>query len=110
MSRYWLIVAAAFAVSANIAAAQSVPFDATNSAQPTMSTNGPAGTIVVKKTETTRDASGQDTVTSQSFAKSQSYSSGDGALTAHTVIRTTGPVTTTKPVPLIPLKPQETLK
>ncbi len=107
MSPYWLAAAAAFALSANIAAAQSVPFDATNSAQPTMSTNGPAGTIVVKKVQTTRDAGGQDTVTTESFAKSQSYSSGDGALKAHTIIHTTGPVTTTTPAPLVP---QETAK
>lgn len=107
MSVYWLAAAAAFALSANIAAAQSVPFDASNSAQPTMSTNGPAGTIVVKKVQTTRDASGQSTVTTQSFAKSQSYGSGNGALKAHTIIRTTGPVTTTTPTPLAP---QETPK
>ena len=110
MSRYWIIAAAVFAVSADIAAAQSVPFDATNSAQPTMSTNGPAGTIVVKKVKTTRDAGGQDTQTTESFAKTQSYSSGGGALTAHTVIHTSGPVTTMAPTPLVPLTPQETLK
>lgn len=107
MSSYWLAAAALFAVSTEIAAAQSVPFDTTNSAQPTMSTTGPAGTIVVKKVQTTRDASGRTSQTAESFAKSQSYSSGDGALTAHTVIRTTGPVTTTMPAPLVP---QETSK
>lgn len=36
MSRYWPLVAAAFAVSANLAAAQSVPFDVANAPQPNL--------------------------------------------------------------------------
>ena len=37
----------------------------------------------------------RQTDTTQSFDKSQSYTSGNGALTAHTHIETTGPTTTT---------------
>jgi len=46
-------------------------------------------------TRTTAGPNGAQTDTSQSFNKTQSYSSGNGALTAHTHIETTGPATTT---------------
>jgi hypothetical protein len=47
MTSHWSASAAAFALIAATsggALAQSAPFDATNSTQPNMSTNGPAGT------------------------------------------------------------------
>ena len=99
MAGFWRTGAVALALSVGSAAAQSAPLDASNSTQPNMSTNGPAGTYVTQKVQRTVDGSGYATVTKQSFAKSQTYSSGDGALKAHTAIRTSGPTTTAVPVP-----------
>ena len=77
--------------------AQSVLFDATNSTQPTMSTTGPAGTYDMTKTRRTIDSTGAETDTTETFSKSQTYTSGDGELSARSHIRTTGPTTTTVP-------------
>jgi hypothetical protein len=98
MIRHWLknaIVFAAVTLSANGALAQSPAVDATNSPSQNQSTNGPAGTYDRTTTRATIAPDGAQTDTSESFDKTQSYTSGNGALTAHTHIETTGPATTT---------------
>ena len=98
MIRHWFqnaIVLAAITLSASGAFAQSPPVDATNSPSQNQSTNGPAGTYDKTTTRTTTAPNGAQTDTTESFDKTQSYTSGNGALTAHTHIETTGPATTT---------------
>lgn len=99
MTGYWFAGAAAFAMMTSGALAQSALFDATNSTQPTMSTTGPAGTYDRTKTRRTIDSTGAETDTTETFSKSQTYTSGDGELSAKSHIRTTGPTTTTLPSP-----------
>jgi hypothetical protein len=99
MTGYWFAGAAAFMMMTSGVLAQSVLFDATNSTQPTMSTAGPAGTYDMTKTRRTIDSTGAETDTTESFSKSQTYSSGDGELSAKSHIRTTGPTTTILPPP-----------
>lgn len=98
MSRHWFkdaIVFAAVLLSASVALAQSPAVDATNSPSQNQSTNGPAGTYDMTTTRTTVAPNGAQTDTTERFDKTQSYTSGNGALTAHTHIETTGPTTTT---------------
>lgn len=99
MSDVWFAGVTAFAMMTGAAFAQSPDFNATNSTQPTMSTNGPAGTYDRTKTEQTIDGNGTATHTSESFDKSQTYTSQDGDLSARTHISTTGP---TRITPLSP--------
>jgi hypothetical protein len=104
MSRTWLksaLALTAIMLSAGAAAAQSPHVDATNSPSQNQSTNGPAGTYDMSTTQTTLAPNGVKSETTQSFDKSQSYTSGDGALSAHTHIDTAGPTTTTT-IPLTP--------
>jgi hypothetical protein len=68
-----------------------------NLTRPNGSTNGPAGTAVQTRTSRSLYSNGAEVDTSQDFQKTQSYSSGGGALSAHTHIQSTGPVTTVKP-------------
>ena len=89
------VVFAAVTLSASAALAQSPAVDATNSPSQNQSTNGPAGTYDMTTTRTTVAPNGVQTDTSKSFDKTQSYTSGNGALSAHTHIETTGPTTTT---------------
>lgn len=102
MKAYWLVGAASLALTASAAFAQNPPFTATNSTQPNMSTNGPAGTYDTKTTVQTVDASGHATESTKTFDKSQTYSSGNGALRAHTIIRSSGPTTTGAPTSVLP--------
>jgi hypothetical protein len=98
MTRHWLkdaVVLAGVILSASGALAQSPAVDATNSPSQNQSTNGPAGTYDMTTTRTTVAPDGAQTDTIERFDKTQSYSSGNGALTAHTHIETTGPTTTT---------------
>ncbi len=98
MIRTWLqsaTVCAAIALAAGVALGQGAAIDATNSPSQNRSTNGPAGTYDKTTTQSTVAPNGGQTDTTQSFDKSQSYTSGNGALTAHTHIETTGPTTTT---------------
>ena len=76
------------------ALAQSPAVDATNSPSQNETTNGPAGTYDMTTTRTTTGPNGAQTDTTERFDKTQSYSSGNGALTARTHIETTGPATT----------------
>lgn len=98
MTSYLLAGVTAFGMMTTAAIAQSPPFDTTNSTQPTMSTNGPAGTYDMTRTQRTIDTGGNQSDTTETFRKSQSYSDGDGALSAKTSISTTGS-TTTIPAP-----------
>ncbi len=99
MTGYWLAGAAAFAMMTGAALAQSANFGATNSPQPTMSTNGPAGTYSATKTQRTIDGNGVETDKTESFDKSQTYTSGNGELSAKTGITTSGSTTTVMPPP-----------
>jgi len=65
-----------------------------NLTQPNLSTNGPAGTAVQTKTTKLLYSNGAELQTSRRFKKSQSYTSGNGALTARTHVEVTGPATT----------------
>ena len=107
MTSYWLASAIAFAMMTGGALAQGASFDATNSTQPNLSTNGPAGTYDMTKTRRTIDSSGVATDTTETFDKSQTYTGGDGELSAKTSIQTTGPTTTTI---LSPNPPKESTK
>lgn len=98
MSRRWFknaILFAAITLSTNGALAQNPTVGATNSPSQNQSTNGPAGTYDTTTTRTTVGPNGAQTDTTERFDKTQSYTSGNGALTAHTHIETTGPATTT---------------
>jgi hypothetical protein len=98
MIRNWfhsVTVCAALALPASAALAQQATVDATNSPSQNLSTNGPAGTYDSTTTQTTVAPNGRQTDTTQNFDKSQSYTSGNGALTARTHIETSGPTTTT---------------
>jgi hypothetical protein len=97
-------IALAFATMTSGALAQGAPFDATNSTQPNLSTNGPAGTYDATKTRRTIDSNGAATDTTQTFDKSQTYTGGNGALSAKTSIETTGATTTTLPSPNPPME------
>ena len=86
---------AAITLSAGVALGQGAHVDATNSPSQNQSTNGPAGTYDMSTTRSAIAPDGAKTETTQSFDKSQSYTSGNGVLSAHTHIDTTGPTTTT---------------
>ena len=102
MKAYWLAGTALLALTTSAAFAENPPFSTTNSTQPNMSTSGPAGTYDTKTTRRTVDASGHATATTKSFDKSQTYSSGNGALRARTIIRSSGPTTTEAPTSVLP--------
>jgi hypothetical protein len=98
MTHHWFknaIVLATVTLSASSALAQSPAVDATNSPSQNQSTNGPAGTYDMTTTRTTVARDGAPTDTTERFDKTQSYTSGNGALTARTHIETTGLATTT---------------
>jgi len=99
MISHGFAITTAFAMMMGGALAQGASFDATNSTQPNLSTNGPAGTYDMTKTRRTIDSTGVATDTTETFDKSQTYTGGDGALSAKTSIQTTGPTTTTIPSP-----------
>jgi hypothetical protein len=88
MTYRWLTGAAPF-VSAGGALAQ------TAAPEPNRLTNGPAGSVDASHAGIVVAPSGTATSTTETFKKTQSYTSGNGLLTAKTHIETTGPVTTT---------------
>ena len=85
MKAYWIV---ALALMTGTAVAQSA------APEPTRATNGPAGTVERAHAAIAVDSNGNATGTSDTFRKTQSYSSGDGELSARTRIQTTGPATT----------------
>jgi hypothetical protein len=87
MKNYWMAGAAALAMTTCGAVAQ------TNAPEPTMATNGPAGTVERAHAGTAVNGAGVATGESDTFKKTQSYGSGDGELSAHTKIQATGPAT-----------------
>jgi hypothetical protein len=90
----FITVFTAIALSTGAVLAQAAPPDAANSPSQNQSTNGPAGTYDATTTQTTIAPNGVQSSTTQNFDKSQSYTSGNGVLSAHTHIETTGPATT----------------
>jgi hypothetical protein len=66
----------------------------TTAPEPTRVANGPAGTVEQAHAGIVVDSTGAATGTSDTFKKTQSYTSGDGQLSARTKIQTTGPTTT----------------
>jgi hypothetical protein len=68
-------------------------FARTPAPEPTRAANGPAGMVEQAHSGIIVDGTGAVTGT---FKKSQSYTSGDGQLSARTKIQTTGPATTTE--------------
>lgn len=102
MTRYWFASLTVLLGMTGGALAQSPSFDATNSTQPNLSTNGPAGTYDMTKTKRVIEGGGAETDTIESFHKSQSYTSGDGTLSARTNIETLGPAMTAAPSPNLP--------
>jgi hypothetical protein len=101
MTSYLLAGATAFTLMASAALAQSLPFDATNSTQPNGSTSGPAGTYDMSKSQKAIDGTGVETDKTETFDKSQTYSGGNGELSAKTSIKRTGSsMTTTPPAPV----------
>jgi hypothetical protein len=89
MKNYWMASAVAIGLTTGAALAQ------TNAPEPTRSTNGSAGTVEAAHAGIVVDPTGTATGTSDTFKKTQSYTSGNGQLRAETKIRTTGPTTTT---------------
>jgi hypothetical protein len=87
MNTYWMASAVAFGLLTTCAFAQ------TAAPEPNRSTNGPAGTVETAHTGIAVDPSGAATGTSDTFKKTQSYTSGDGQLSAKTNIHPTGPAT-----------------
>jgi hypothetical protein len=101
MTRFLLAGATAFALTASAASAQRPSFDATNSTQPNASTSGPTGTYDMSKTQKTTDGKGGETDKTETFDKSQTYSGGNGELSAKTSIKSTGStMTITPPAPV----------
>lgn len=100
MTKFWLACATVVTMLTSGALAQTPPFDATNSTQPTASTNGPAGTYDTTKTTRTKDATGVETNTIETFNKNQTYTSGNGELSAGTSIKSGTTTTVTAPPPL----------
>jgi hypothetical protein len=96
MTGYWLASATALAMLTTAAVAQSP--DAARSAQPAFSTNGAAGTYDSTTTTRSNDAMGVQTDKTETFEKSQTYTSGNGELRAGTSIRS-GTTTVTAPPP-----------
>jgi hypothetical protein len=94
MTRYRLASALVLATMLNGALAQTIPAPAPTAPQQNLSTNGPSGTYARTKTVKTLDAAGTVRSTTQSFDKSQSYTDGNGQLSAKTSIKSTGPATT----------------
>jgi len=71
-------------------------FAQTTAPEPTRAANGPAGTVERAHTGIAVDSTGAAAGTRDTFKKTQSYTSGDGQLSAKTTIQTTGPTTTTE--------------
>jgi hypothetical protein len=90
MKKYWIASAVAIGLMTGAALAQ------IGAPEPTRATNGPAGTVERAHSGIVADSTGAATGTSDTFKKTQSYTSGDGQLSARTNIRTTGPTTTTE--------------
>jgi hypothetical protein len=88
MKYYWMASAVAIGLMTGGARAQ------TDAPEPTRATNGPAGTVERAHAGIVVDNTGTATGTSDTFKKTQSYTSGDGQLSAKTNIQTTGPATT----------------
>ncbi len=88
------LIAGAFALTMMMggAHAQGVSSDSTANFP-----NGPAGSESVVKTQKVIGADGTVTQQSQSYDKTQTYSSGDGALSAHSTVRTNEVKTVTPP-------------
>jgi hypothetical protein len=91
MKNYWVTSTLALVMMTGGAPAQTAAPEATRS------TNGPAGTVETAHTGVVVDGTGAATGSSDTFKKTQSYSSGDGQLSARTSITTTGtPASATK--------------
>ncbi len=105
MTRYWITGAVVSALLGSVAMADTVTADPSATLpQPTTSTNGPAGTVSVTKTQHVIDGAGGKSDETKSFKKHQEYIGGNGVLSAHTTLETSGektvvpapaPVTTT---------------
>jgi hypothetical protein len=101
MTRFLLAGATAFTLVASAALAQSPPSDATNSTQPNASTSGPAGTYDMSKSQKTIDGNGVETDKTQTFDKSQTYTRGNGELSAKTTAtKTDSTMAITPPAPV----------
>ena len=96
--RNLLIVAAAIVVSTGAALAQGVP--AAPPATASVSTNaGPS--VSVTTTQKTRDANGAETDRVQTYDQRQSFTSGDGALSAKTTTERSERSTVMPPPPTV---------
>jgi hypothetical protein len=93
MTKYLLAGVFAVALLTEGAFAQGVASDPTANFP-----NGPAGSESMTKTKRVIDSNGTVTEQSKSFDKSQSYTSGDGELSAHSTVRTNEQTTVTPPV------------
>jgi hypothetical protein len=102
----WIRIAgaAALAMMSSAALAQSVSTQTTIQQPPIPMapavTTGPAGSFSETKTDRSVDSNGVEVNKTQSFDKSQSYSSGDGTLNATTHSGSSSEVKTIVPPPL----------
>lgn len=87
MKNYWMAATVALVLTTGNALSQSA------TPERTRATDGPAGSIESAHAGIVVDGSGAVTGTTDTFKKSQSYTSEDGQLSAQTHIRTTGPTT-----------------
>lgn len=94
MVRTWFTTTIATVFWTSAVFAQGASVDGQQAVQPNLSTNGPPGTYDQTRTRRTTYANGVEVDTQQSFHKSQAYNSGNGALSATTVIKSSGPTTT----------------
>jgi hypothetical protein len=102
VTKYLIVSASIFAMMTGVGLAQS----ATNSETVTVSPAplaapppAPPGNITVTRTRRTIDANGVERDSTQTYEKSQSFSSGNGVLSSDTRTQTYGQTTTVVPPP-----------
>ena len=94
MKKFWMVAVVALGLVPSVPRI-GVAVAQTAAPEPTRATNGPAGTVERAHAGIAVDGSRAATRTSDTFKKTQTYTNGDGQLSAKTHIQTTGPVTST---------------
>jgi uncharacterized protein YpuA (DUF1002 family) len=104
----WNLIAGAAALAMLSTAALAQSGSPQNTVETPAVTTGPAGSFSETKKEHSVDSNGVEVNKSQSFDKTQSFSSGAGTLNATTSTRSSAEVTTTVPPPPVTTTTQTT--
>lgn len=97
MVRYWLGGAAALALTMNFASAQTMSSQTTVVTQPAVPAAAPTQSYSETHSERVIDSNGVETNKTEHLEKSQSITSGNGALSAQTHVETGGATTVVVP-------------